>query len=344
MQNQGLNALVAVAVVAAVAAIFVSREGTGAPADPLSGKPVLPGLAQDIGDISHVTLMQGGQKTTLVRQNTDWAVEERGLYPAQADKVHEALIGLAELTFVEPKTMKPDLYSRLQVEDPAKKDAKSILVTVSDGKNSLLGEIIAGKHLVDQLGGGNDGIYVRKPGDAQSWLARGTLDLAGDTKDWLQKPILDLPADQVKDVELDAPDGGKLGFARGKPADKFALTTPPPAGRTVKEDDDTLNQPAGALAGLELSDVAPAKDFAFPTTGLTQAKFDSFDGLTLSLTLGQKDGNDWAKITATGTGDAAKRAADLTQKLSPWVYEIPSFKAKLLETKMNDVLAPPKGS
>ena len=36
-----------------------------------------------------------------------------------------------------------------------------------------------------QLGGGNDGIYVRKPGDAQSWLARGTLDLSGDTAGWL---------------------------------------------------------------------------------------------------------------------------------------------------------------
>jgi hypothetical protein len=217
MQNKGLNALVAVSLVAAVAAVLLSRGGTGAPNDPLAGKPVLPGLAEHIGDIARVTLMHGGAKTTLVRAKDDWGVEERGLYPAESDKVHQALIGLAELTFVEPKTRKPDLYPRLQVEDAAKKDAKSILVTASDDKGSLLGEIIAGKHLVDQLGGGNDGVYVRKPGDAQSWLARGTLDLAADTKDWLQKPILDLPATQVKDAELDAPGGGKLGFARGKP-------------------------------------------------------------------------------------------------------------------------------
>jgi hypothetical protein len=343
MQNKGLNTLVAVTIVAVVAAVVLSRGGTGAPSDPLAGKPVLPGLSEHIGDIARLTLMQAGAKTTLVRQKDVWGVEERGLYPAQDDKVHQALIGLAELSFVEPKTKKPDLYSRLQVEDPAKKDAKSILVTASDEKGSLLGEIIAGKHLVDQLGGGNDGIYVRKPGDAQSWLARGTLDLTGDTKEWLQKPILDLPAAQVKDAELDAPGGSKLGFARAKPEDKFALTTPPPAGRTVKED-DPFNQPAGSLAGLELEDVAPAKDFAFPTDNLTQAKFDSFDGLTISLTLGQKDGNDWVRITAAGIGDAEKRAADLTAKLSPWVFSIASFKAKLLETKMDDVLAPPKGS
>ena len=66
--------------------------------------------------------------------------------------MHQALLGLADLAFVEPKTKKPDLYPRLELEDADKKGAKSTLVTVSDDKGSLLGEIIAGKRSVDAAG------------------------------------------------------------------------------------------------------------------------------------------------------------------------------------------------
>ena len=60
------------------------------------------------------------------------AVEEKGGYPADVAKVQQALLGLADLTFVEPKTRKPDLYPRLEVEDADKPGTKSTLVTVTD--------------------------------------------------------------------------------------------------------------------------------------------------------------------------------------------------------------------
>jgi hypothetical protein len=293
--------------------------------------------------VGRIAFVRGEQRATVARAGAGWAVEEKGGYPADPVKVHQALLGLADLTLVEPKTGKPALYPRLELEDADKKDAKSTLVTVSDAKGSLLGEIIAGKRKVDALGGGNDGIYVRKPGSARSWLARGTLDVTGDPTAWLDKKLMDVPADQVKSVALTAADGQKLAFTRGKPGEAFALTAPPPAGKKIKEN-NPLNEPAAALAGLELADVEPAKGVAVPKDNVATARYETFDGLVVSLVLFNLDGHDWAQIDATGSGEAAKKATDLEAKLEPWLFSLPSFKTKLLQTKLDDVVEPPKGS
>jgi hypothetical protein len=343
MHNKGLIGLFAVTVAAVVVAIVVARGGGGPGNDPLAGKSVLPQYARRVDSVAHITLVHAGDKTSFVRKGDQWTIEEKGGYPADAGKVHGIVLGLADLTYVEPKTSKPGLYSRLELEDPDKKDAKSTLVTASDDKGSLLGEIIAGKRKVDELGGGNDGIYVRQPGDAQTWLARGTLDLSGNAASWLEKPLVDIPADQVKAVTLTAADGGKLAFARDKAGAPFALAAPPPAGKKLKGD-SALDDPAGALAGLELSDVSAAKDMPLPQGGLAEARYETLDGLVVTVTLFNKDGTDWARIAASGSGDAAKRGADLQAKFAPWVFGLPSFKAKLMETKLDDVLETPKGS
>jgi hypothetical protein len=343
MRGKGLWTLLAVTVVAVAVAVLAVR-GSGAPRnDPLVGQAVLPEVVQRLADVGRVTLVHGSAKITLLRHGEHWVVEEKDDYPANDVKVRQALLGLADLSFVEPKTSKTDLYSRLDVEDADKKDAKSILVTVADEKGSLLGELITGKRRVDQLGGGNDGIYVRKPGATQSWLARGTLDVAGDASQWLDKKLIDLPQAKIKDATLTAADGGTLSFKRDKPEDKFALAAPPPAGKQLKSG-DPLDAPAGALGGLELADVKAAKDFEFPKTGVAEARYDSFDGLTITISLVQKDGKDWARIAASGTGDAEKQAANLNARFSPWVYALESYKAKMLQTKLDDVVETPKGS
>jgi Domain of unknown function (DUF4340) len=343
MQNKSLIGLFAVTLAAVIMAVLVSLGGPSARTDPLVGTRVLPQVASGLDTVSRVALVKGGVKTTLVRQGNDWTVEERAFYRADPDKVHAALLGLADLTYVEPKTRKPDLYSRLEVEDADKPGVKSTLVTVSDAKGSLLGEIIAGKHSVDQLGGGNDGVYVRKPGDAQSWLARGALDLSGDTADWLDKKLMDLPAAQVKSVDLKPAGGTELAFARDKAGDKFALASPLPAGKKLKSD-DALDEPAGALGSLELSDVKAAKDLAVPADGVSTARFEGFDGLVVTVTLFDKDGVHWARIVATGNGPSAAAAAELNGKFAPWMFALADYKAKALETKLDDVLEAAKPS
>ena len=342
MRTKGLLGLLLVTLAAVIAAVLVSTGG-GAPAgEPQANAAVLPEMGKRLGDVARVTLVHGDSKTTLLRHDKEWGVEEKGGYPVDFGKLRQTLLGLAELRFVEPKTRKAEFYPRFEVEDAGQKDAKSTLVTVSDDKNALLGEIIIGKRRYDELGGGVDGIYVRKPGDAQSWLASGSLDLPGTTQAWLKRGIVDIPADQVKEAVLTQPDGAKLVIAREKAGDKAALKDAPQD--TKLKSDDALSEPLGALANLDMSDVRPAAQMPFPNEGVTQAVYTSFAGLTVTATLIEKDGAHWARFSASGSGEAEKQAVSLNAKLSPWVFGLSETKAKALSTKLADVVAPPKSS
>src|SRR5260370_523543 len=76
---------------------------------------------------------------------------------------------MADLTLVEPKTQKADLYPRLDVEEPGK--GKSTQVSVKDKSGATLAELIVGKRRSDRLGAGNDCVYLRKADNPQAWLA-----------------------------------------------------------------------------------------------------------------------------------------------------------------------------
>ena len=341
MQNKGMLALVGVTAVAVVLAVVVSRTA-GMQPDPLAGKLVLPEVAARLGDIGRVALVHADQKTTLVRDGDKWTVDERGNYPADATKVNQALLNLGDLAYVEPKTATVASYPRLEVEDAGGKDSKSTMVTLADTKGALLGEVITGKHRDDQLGGGEGGIYVRKPGNAQSWLARGNLNLAPNTADWLVKTLIDVPVAQVKQTVLTQADGSSITISRAQPTDKLALTAMP-KDKKLKYD-SVLDDAAGTLGGLQLDDVAAAKGFDFPKDGISHAQFVTFNGMTVVIDVADKDGKSWAKFAVTGSGDSATAATDLNTKLSPWIYALPADKAKNLREKLDDLVEAPKAS
>lgn len=343
MKAKGLIALLLVTAVAVVVAVLVSYRGDAGETDPQIGKIVLPDVRQKLDAVARLTLIHGEGKTTLQHQAGGWTVEEKGNYPADQAKVTQTVRGLADLRYVEPKTRKPDLYARLELEDPGKKEAKSTLVTASDQKGTLLGEIIVGKRRIDQLGGGTDGVYLRKPGDAQSWLASGTLDLPADTALWLDPGIIDVPREKVKEVVLIQPDGSRLDIAHDKPEDPLALKGAP--ANTKLKSDTALVEPTTALASLTLSDVRPEAEVPLPEAGVSRAEFTTFDGVTVKVALVDKDGKSWARFDVSGAGDAAeKQAKPLDAKLHPWVFAIPDYKAKALRTKLADVTAPPNPS
>lgn len=343
MRQRSFFVLLTAAAAAVILAVVSSLGGSSGQSNPLIGTLVLPDLGRQLQTIDRVTMVHGAQKLTLKRGTGGWQVEEKGDWPANPQRVRRLLLGLAELRYVEPKTRERRLYPRLAVEDAGKPDSKSTLVTVADGKGKLLGEIIAGKSKYDELGGGNDGLYFRKPGDVQSWLARGSLDLTGGTTDWLDKTLFDVPAATIKDAEFTTASGTRVDILRDAPADKFRLANAVPKGKKLKSA-DALDEPAGALASLELVDVQPATAFAFPETGIAHARFATFDGLTLTLDIAEQGKTSWVRISATGTGAAAAPAHAINAKTRGWLFALPGYKANLFKTTLASLIEPAKSS
>ena len=340
MQKRSLILLLAATIVLVALAIVALATGGPGVSRAGSDRTAFPGLGDKLGQVASVAVERTGLNLTFVRDGDRWLVTQKGDYPADAGKVRRIVLAMADMTLVEPKTRKPDLYPRLEVEDPGK--GKSTLITLEDKSGAVLARLIVGKRRYDRLGAGNDGVYVRKPGDPQSWLARGALDFSDDTASWLDRRIVDIPDSRVAKVSLTQPDGASLILSRTAPDEKFVVTGAP--ANAKYKSDTALGEPAMALETLDLDDVQPAAKLPVPDKGVTAASYTTFDGLTVDLKLFQHDNKDWIALTAAGSGKAAPEAKKITDRASHWIYAIPSYKAKMMQTKLADLLEPPKGS
>jgi hypothetical protein len=340
MQSRSLILLASATVVLVAIAIIVLASGDRGISPAAPGQPAFPALAAKLGDVASVTVSRNGTTMTLIRDGDSWLVAEKGNYPANAAKISQIVRAMADLTLVEPKTQNADLYPRLEVEDPG--NGKSALVAVKDKSGGDLAQAIVGKRRYDRLGAGNDGVYLRKPGEAQTWLARGTLDPSGDPASWLDRQIIDISEKKVAKVTLTQPDGTKLVISRAAPDASFAVENAPADAKFKSE--VTTRGPATALETLDLDDVKPAGELPVPDKDVVTASFTTFDGLTLDLRLIERDKTNWIAISAAGSGSAEAEAKKVEDKVSHWAYEIPAYKANLLKTKLADLLEPAKPS
>lgn len=343
MRLRSLLILLAVTAAAVALAIVSSLGGRSMQSNPLIGTLVLPDLGGKLQTVDRVTMARGTQKVTLKRGAAGWQVEEKGGWPADLARVRHLLLGLAELRYVAPKTREPRLYPRLDVEDAGEPNSKSTLVAVADDKGKLLGDLIVGKSKYDELGGGNDGVYLRKPGDVQSWLARGSLDLTGDVTAWLDKKLFDVPAATVEAAEFIAANGDKVEIRRAAAGGKFRLVNPIPKGKKLKSG-DSFDELVGALASLEFADVEPAAKFAFPERGVAHARFTTFDGLTVTLDIAQQGKTSWVRIGADGAGSAAARAREIDAKTKGWIFAFSDYETGLFKTTLTGLIEPAKSS
>lgn len=342
MQTKGLIALVAAAIVVAVVAVALSLGGTRSVAEAGSGQLVFTDLAGKIGDVAALKIGGAGGAVTLQRTEQGWTVAEKGGYPADPAKIRQVLLGFAELKLVEPKTRSTDSYNRLDVEDPGKEGGHARLVEIDDAAGGKLGELIVGKRRPDRLGSGADGLYIRRPGDAQSWLAQGSVDLPAETKDWLDKKIVSIAPTRVGAVTLTHADGSTLVIKRDKEDAKFTVAGAPPD--TKFKPDSAIAEPAGALDGLELTDVRPAADMPVPGDGASRAEWTTFDGLTIIADTFEKDGTNWLRLQASGKDKTADEAAAINARTANWTYAVYPYKVNAMKTKLADLVEAPKPS
>jgi len=340
MQRRGFLWLAGATVVLVIVAIVAigRRDGASAPAE--LNRLVLPDLGTKMRDLAWIRLSHGDAKTDFAEVGGQWTVVEKGNYPAAAAKVRQMLLGLADLTLVEPKTARPELFSRLGLDDP--KTGNSTLVRLQDRTGATVAELIVGRQRYDRFGGGNDGLYVRLPGENRTWLARGSLNVSGEALDWLDRHILDLPQQRVASVQLTDETGTTLTLKRTAADAPFAVEGAPDG--TKFRPPPVVAEPAGALHDLEFVDVKPATDLAMPEQGVAKAVYSTFDGLTVTVRLLHRDDADWVAIAGAGDGPAAAEAKGLNDRLARWGYAIPATQANTMRRKLADFVESPKGS
>ncbi|MEO7062307.1 MAG: DUF4340 domain-containing protein [Dokdonella sp.] len=307
----GLAIAALVAIVAAVVLNHANKPSSEGRSD--TSNWLAPSLRDHVNDVSKVVVIGAGDKTlaTLVRGAKGWTLAEKGGYAIDTGKLREFLLKLGDAKLVERKTVIPEKYATLGVEDVSAKEAKGLQVEL-DGLAQPL-KLILG--MTNPRGG----TFVRRVGDVQSWLASGTLSVEKNAADWLKKDLVDISADRVASIAITHSDGKTVRITKDARGDaNFKLADIPKGRETGSE--YTINALAATLAGLRFDDVLPAKDAA-PAADTLKAHYATFDGVIVDMVAWQKDGKDEVQFTASLDAEQADKGVIAAQAKAKTEFE-----------------------
>jgi hypothetical protein len=318
----------ATALVGVVAAITLHHDESAVQSTPSGGK-LFPNLAASVNDVAVIELKRKDGVTTLSRTGESWGLAEKKGYPVDMAAVRKTLIGLCDLAAAEPKTDDPKSYAKLGVDEPGTEGSTGTLVTLKDGSGKELASLIVGKDHSSKNFSGPHQVYVRKPGEARSWLATGETDLKEKGADWLDRKILEVKRERIRAAEIRHADGEVVVIDRDKPETKDFALHDIPEGKELTYP-SAPSSIADALGYLNLEDVVPAAEFDMKEGTSGTAKFSCFDGLTVTVTTKEVADKTYARFEVSY--EKPPESAGPTPPPAPDAKDAPSDAPKTEET------------
>ncbi len=290
--NNRLIGLLVITVLVLGGGLYLSGRQAAPDDGPSVAGPLVPALEGKLNDVSSIKISGSNAAiiADLARRDDRWVVVSKSDYPADFNRIREYLIKLGDAKLREAKTAKAENYARLGVEDLAAADAKGVGVELGGLEKPIA--LIVGI----SAGGGAPGTFVRRSGEAESYLVSGDLVPDKEGSNWLDKNILDVPAADVRKVAITAPDGSVLAAEKTDPsAFNYSVVDLPKGAQLSSE--SAANLLAGVLASLSLEDVVTAE--AVPVDAKPwQAVYTTYDGLVVDTTLWDKDDKSYARFAA----------------------------------------------
>ncbi|SFN25919.1 DUF4340 domain-containing protein [Dokdonella immobilis] len=298
MNQRTLIKLGVVTVVAVIAAFAInhSRQPVSEFSDRATS--LVDGLGEHVNDVNGLTLSEaGGRKTVeLTRSDKGWTVKDKGGYPADTGKLRGYLLKVADASLIERKTANKERYPDIGVADISESTAKGIQVEIAGLAAPV--SFIAGTF--NAQGGGT---YVRRSGEAQSWLAKGNLIPDRNASDWLRKDLANIPSERIASVTITHADGRPLRVFKNAPEDPHYTIADLPKGREASSD-FAANGLASVLADLRIDDVAPTTEVAVPDNAKL-IRYQTFDGLVVDAHEWQVGDKHYASFAASLDEDVA---------------------------------------
>src|SRR5581483_81527 len=112
----------------------------------------------------------------------------------------------AALETRDPKTANPQWYSYIGVDAPDK-GGSGVRITAYDEKGHVLADLIAGKTVDIGDPNGSQGLFVRKPGEQQSWLAQSWFTPKSDIADWMDRDVLQIDRSCIQETDVQPASG-----------------------------------------------------------------------------------------------------------------------------------------
>jgi len=304
-RRQFFIAVAALAVLAVLgAAVVLSDRSAWTAADSRAGQKAIPGLR--LSEVAEIAILNPAGELHLARGETGWSVRERAGFAAETDRIAALLVKLAELKIVQSEPLPESQRARLELLEPKDKAAGGgTLIELKDAKGGSLGRLLLGKKIVKSspvasLSRGETeatGRYLTAGGEAGTMLAVGEplTEVESKPELWLVKDLL--RADGAKSISSSKDGRQRWSVTRETESADWKF-----AGSKEKPDLQKATDLASSLGWVNLVDVVA--DPAKADTGLDHAiviKADTFDGISYTLTVGNKAGdNYYVRVAVAG--------------------------------------------
>ena len=312
-----------------------------------SAEALYPALKGKLTSATRIRVYRAGDEliADLRRDQEEWRVADRSDYPADGAKVRKLLLDLEQARVEEQKTSNPANYPMLGVGDVSDKAATGVRIEI-EGLPAPVNLIVGKSNPADHT------TFVRRAGEAPSWLVNVGMEVPSSTGAWLRKDILDIGADRIQEAAVSITGEAPYTAAKSARSDANFSVTGIPKGRELNVA-GAADHVASALVGLELNDVKPASELSNEKPA-GRTVFHTFDGLTIAVNgfklndkyyvtlepafdaaLAQRFHVDTkaptekatkAKAAEDPNAKAEQEAKSLDAKLRPWAFEIAQYK------------------
>jgi hypothetical protein len=365
LRSRFLAALALVTVLAVLLAAYVVYDRQAGQRLAATPDLLFPGLDDRINDVARVEVTTPAEAFTIERAEGErWVMPEKDGYPVRFETIKQAVVGMASLDPLEPRTADPARYDRLRVVDPQpdkEVEGEGSLLRLLGGDGQVIGAVIVGKTKSVPTTGREGWYYVRLPSEARTWLAEGRIEVFEKATAWLDPAMPTVSRRRVRQVVAVNQAGEEVIVERELPSTAdFAIANLP-------EDKQPLHGAAGNALGSSLGFLsfedarqASAVDFG----GGRKVIFRTFDGLVVEVDMLEKDGGWWARYQARAEPEAsrleslpederaelkpadevAREAEEINRRYAGWAYLLPEYKAKDFATDMDKVAGPKEGS
>jgi hypothetical protein len=337
-RRRNLAVLAAIAALGIILAMITLVHQSAETGEQSRQETLFPNLTDRIHQIAriHIESHQYGAFDMAFDPRIGWVMPQHGNYPASFEQMRATVVGLTGLQTIAPKTARTDWYGYIGVDAPPK--GSGTLIQLLDDKGMILAALIMGKETDIGDPSGAIGLYVRKPGDAQSWLARSVFEPKNNPSDWLDKATLDVDRSRIAEADIAPVSGPAFTIKRDNPAAADFTIADMPAGREEAYP-GAASAVATALTGFAFDDVKTADDFDF--TNAPRFVTRTFDGLTVTVRVLPENQAFWATVYAEGTTpQAAREARAIDAHTDGWAYKLPAYKGQLFMITLDSLLKP----
>lgn len=345
MPSRGLLALVAATVVMVFLCWFavVDRYSKVGRSIMREEGLIFPQFQHQLSSITDIEVARADGKFVLSRRENAWANMGLGGFPAMPARVESALIAVAGMKYVSPKTKRSRLHHRLQVEDVTS-TARSTRLTFKDGAGVALADVIIGrpKDAPDRRG-----VYVRLPGEDQVWLSEGVYNVRHSALKWSDRVVADLSARFMRAITVSHPSRETVSLYRSQLQDRKMKLKNLPAGAAI-EHQYQIDYMAGLLQELDFIDARRADEHPNGATPAFKvvAHWNGQLVVTLHTNEPMPDGTVWARIDAQVIDNSQAsefekhEAARIRSKFNGWVVKLPRKFSDRMEIRLDDIILP----